>query len=898
MKIILTHEQADLDALASMLGARLLDEDYIALLPRNINRNGLDFIRKHQAELGFTHFHNLPRESISHITLVDTQSLVTLKGLHADTHIKVIDHHPRKEGVNPDWDLNISHTGACTTLLVEDIRATGIPLTSIQASMLLLGIYEDTGSLSYSTTTSRDLVAAAFLLESGADLSQVTSYLSPPLSNAQQQLYDRLMQQLEQRKILNQTILVAKANALDVSDEISSVAHKMRDFLEPDALLLLVQTKQGIRLVARSTTDAVDVSKIAAAFGGGGHPRAASALIRPEGKLKPDEYEALFDETYQALIEQLPNHVRHLISVRQIMSKNPLILTPDTPVDEVSRLMQRYGFEGYPVVEDGKIVGLLNRRTVDRAIAHKMTLPASSLMDAGYISVRPDDSLETLQKLMAASGWGQIPVVDPQSGEIVGIVTRTDLIKTRSSQKLPPTQTDITENLRNAVPPARLVLLNTIAQEADRQNIPIYIVGGFVRDLLLGRPSLDFDIVVEGDAIYFVKTLVKAFGGRAISHRRFGTAKWYLAEERQKIAARLAPEGGMDASELPEHLDLITARTEFYERPAALPTIESSSIKMDLHRRDFTINTLALRLDGEHFGKIFDYWGGLVDLEDKKIRVLHALSFVDDATRLLRAVRFEQRFDFDIEERTLALMKESLLLLEETSGTRLRHELELILAEPKAMQMLVRLDALGILNAIHPALPWNEEIARKMDALNTIEVPSGWKIPEQVERLSLRQAIGFIHWLSNVPEKELSAVGSHLRLNAKLLQYIELVRDLQQDMPGLCGKAPSQVYRRLVSLPQLVIFAVYIDTGVQAQRDCLQAYIQTYARVRPLINGRELRQKGLPASPLYGEILDALRDGWLDSQINNAEEEQARLDELLIQYTSDEGNAAENKSTT
>ncbi len=881
MKLILTHEQADLDALASALGARLLDKEAFALLPRNINRNAFDFIKKYQAELGFSSISDLPREPISHITLVDTQSLVTLKGLNEETKIKVIDHHPRKEGVNPEWEIEISHTGSCATLLVEKLKSEDTLISPIQASMLLLGIYEDTGSLAYITTTARDLVAAAYLLEKGADLKLISNFLNPPLTSAQQLLYDRLIKNMQSHLIQNQTILTAKANAMDVYDEISSVAHKLRDFLDPDALLLFVLTKQGIRLVARSTTDAVDVGKIAASFGGGGHPRAASALIRPEGKLDTDEMESLLDTIYDQMIKSLPQNVRPILTVHNIMSKNPLILTTDTPIDEVARLMLRYGYEGYPVMENGKIVGLITRRMVDRALTHKMSLPASSLMEAGEISVYPEDSLETLQKVMASSGWGQIPVVDSQSGNIVGIVTRTDLIKTRTMQKRQPDQSTMVKLLKRAIPSTRLALLQAIANEADKQHTPVYIVGGFVRDLLLGVPSLDFDIVVEGDALYFAKILVKAFGGRYISHSRFGTAKWFLEEEKGKIAEQLNTEYTIDPKLLPSHLDIITARTEFYDKPAALPTVESSSIKMDLHRRDFTINTLALRLDGEYFGKIFDFWGGLADLQDQKIRVLHALSFVDDATRLMRAVRFEQRFGFEIEERTLALLKESLPLLQKTSGTRLRHELELMVAENRSAEMFKRMSALGMLEAIHPALVWSEEISEKFERLNTLEVPDAWELPSQVEHLSIKQALSFIYWLSEIEQSQLDKVHQHLRLPSKLVEYVLQATSLKKDLNGLCTKKPSEIFHHLIGIPRLVIFSVFFENQFAPETICLQKFVTQFSKIQPIITGNDLRKRGLMPSPKFAEIISQLRDGWLDGDIKCVEDEEKKLQRLL-----------------
>ncbi len=595
--------------------------------------------------------------------------------------MSVIDHHPRKAHTDPEWTVELHNTGACTTVLVEKLQEAQIPLSTSQATLLLLGIYEDTGSLGYATTNSRDLLAAAYLLEHGADLTIASRYLNPPLSNAQMVLYDRLMKDITTHKIHNLTILVAKANAMDIQDEISTVAHHMREFLNPDGLVLLVSTRQGIRLVARSTTDEIDMAQLAHRFGGGGHKRAASALIRSESRPAPNEVPVFWKKTYQHVVEILPEIVHPSVRVQQIMSRNPLLLSPDMPVETVADLMKRYGFEGYPVIEEGKVVGLITRRNVDRALSHKMMANAGILMDAGTVFVTPGDTLDYLQEVMASSGWGQVPVLDPESNEIIGIVTRTDLINTHMLQNNIPTQEEMVRRLNNAIPYPRQILLQAIARLASTLNIQVYIVGGFVRDLLLKQPSQDFDIVVEGDASVFVSQLVENFGGRAVTHPRFGTAKWLIGDEREALAQKLLPNQPMDFQALPQHLDLITARTEFYERPAALPTVERSGIKMDLHRRDFTINTMALRLDAPYYGKLYDFWGGYHDLQNRIIRVLHALSFVDDATRILRAVRFANRFDFKMDPRTLRLLSSSLSLLNEISGPRLRHELDLILLE-------------------------------------------------------------------------------------------------------------------------------------------------------------------------------------------------------------------------
>ncbi len=894
MRIILTHEQADFDALASLLAAHLLDEHSLPVLPARQNRNLRAFLTLYGAELPFVEARDARAneargERLEHITLVDTQSLVTLRGMSRKTQVSVIDHHERRSDLPAEWNFHNDSTGACTTLLVEMLRdAPGVgngELTPIQATLLLLGIYEDTGSLTYASTTPRDALAAAYLLERGANLKIAAQFLNPPLSAEQRQACDRLLAAVESHVVHGQNVVISCANLEGMTEEISAVAHKLRDLLDPQALFLLVGTSEGVRLVARSTSDQVNVAKVAARFGGGGHERAAAALLRREDGMT-------LEQARTRLLELLPEVVKPSLTIRRIMSRRPRLLEPDTPAEEAARLMQRYGYEGYPVVQAGQVVGLLTRRAVDRALSHKLNLSAASLMEAGNVTVHPDDPVEELQKVMTQSGWGQVPVTDPENGKIIGIVTRTDLLHALAGKAAPagtpalalPGAVNLGARLEAALPPGHVALLRLVAAEARAVRNGAYIVGGFVRDLILERPSLDFDIVIEGDAIALARSLAENYGGRLVSHTRFGTAKWRLyeaADGTPGMDARLiaALDGG--TKDLPEFLDLISARTEFYEYPSALPTVERSSIKLDLHRRDFTINTLALRLDGRHYGDLYDFWGGLADLRKGVVRVLHSLSFVDDPTRMARAVRFEQRFHFAIEERTLQLIGEARALLRQLSPDRIRHEFDLILAEPRAAAMLARLDELELLNTLHPELAWKPELERPLEEALRGELDPAWKLPLTWQHMPLRRAVAYCILFSPMSPEGAEGIARRLRLGEPLVQAAAATSKLSKTGLGVAGEDPSRAAAILAEIPLPAACALNILGLPPRARAALQRYMTIWRFVQPRTTGETLKARGLQPGPRFARVLGALRDAWLDGKVRTAEEEQALLETLL-----------------
>jgi len=514
--------------------------------------------------------------------------------------------------------------------------------------------------------------------------------------------------------------------------------------------------------------------------------------------------------------------------------------------------------------------------------------PISSIMEAGDLVVHPGDSVQHLQRVMIQYGWGQVPVADLETDEIIGIVTRTDLLKTLGAAVDDTPMASLADRLKNALPPARLELLKLVARQAEAGNDALFIVGGFVRDLLLGAPSVDFDLVVEIDAIELTQSLVDVYGGRISSHRRFGTAKWLLDREQPNLLQDL---GGrlVEADELPQSLDFVTARTEFYLHPTALPSVERGSIKLDLHRRDFTINTLALRLDGRYYGQLLDYWGGGRDLREGLIRVLHSISFVDDPTRMLRAVRLEQRLSFEIESRTLDLLKQALPLLDRVSGERIRSELILMFKEDHLLEIMTRLEEIGLLRAIHPTFAWDEWLKIRFEEARTFTPPQEWHLTITLKMEFLLYSL----LCFRLSAEDAKAVCHRLHLPASIRTDILEANRLGYELHALTeGIKPSEVVARLEGSREEAIAAAWLALADRPEaRDLLYRYLTDWRMVTSQADGDTLRTLNLPPGPAYRRILWSLRAAWLDGVISTAEEEAALLHRLIEEAKDHSENA-------
>lgn len=846
MKVILTHERADGDAIASMLAASKLYPDAIPILPRLVNRNIQEFLTLYGEQLPFVAAKDRPHGRITEAVLVDTQTVVPIKGMGPKTHITIIDHHPPSEELDRRATYVGRTVGATATILVEQLREARISLTPVEATLLLIGIHEDTGSLLYSTTTPADLRAVAWLMEQGANLNVANATLHHPLDSRYRTVYTELANNAELFDFHGHSVLIATARPNVYLDELSSLAHKLGDLFEPDATFLIIQLDSSIQLIARSSTDDIDVGELAKAFGGGGHSRASAALISGPS----------ISEIRAELLRYLQSVVKPVITVRDIMSYGVHTLPADLSLAEAQHQARRYGHEGFPVVEEGQVVGVVTSHEIDRAMHHRLGhARVSAYMHKGNIYVSPSDSVARVQQVMMEYGVGQVPVVE--NGQIIGVVTRTDLIKAWGGVPEPARRVEIQDRLKAALPAPLIELLLQARDIANEMGYSLYVVGGFVRDLLLGVPNLDLDLVVEGDAIALARALAQQVGGRVRGHSRFGTAKIILGEKRTKG--------------VPPSLDFVTARTEFYEHPSALPEVERSSIKQDLYRRDFTINTMAICLDRDRYGELLDFYGGERDLRNKLIRVLHNLSFVEDPTRMLRAVRLEQRLGFRIESRTAELITNALDLLDRVTGDRLRHELNLIFAEREPENSLQRLAELGILARVHPALRCDAWLVQKFRDLRERATMTGapsMYMALMCYRLSL---------------EKLNSFAARLHISREEMRLLEEVNALKGQEARLAARAVSNstIYRILEPYRDESVFIFGVATDRRTVQKRVDLYLSRLRYVEAEASGDDLRRRKVPPGPLYRQILDAVLDARLDGRVQTREEEERLIDELL-----------------
>jgi tRNA nucleotidyltransferase (CCA-adding enzyme) len=846
-EVIATHANTDFDAFASMLAARRLYDDAVVAVQGTLNRNVREFYRLFADELDAVDVSRLELEAIRRLIVVETTSASRLGelesvALDSDVETVLFDHHA---GDLPDWvkpeNAVISQDGALTTTLVGVLAEREIPVSPLEATAFALGIHEDTGSLTYPTATQRDADAVAWCLRHGARQELLARFLHTPLTEDERELLGALMAALETERVAGVDVLVSAVSWPRHVDGISNLAHKIVDLTDCRALVLLVDMDERVFAVTRSRAPEIDAAGIAQVLGGGGHREAASALFR--GSL---------DEAREALREGLAAAVREPVRAEQVMSRPARSVDPDESVAHAMVACQRHAQSGILVVEDDRLVGAVGREDLDKAIAHGLShAPVKGIMSSRVVTVPAAAPLAEVQEALAGSADGRVAVLDGET--LVGVVTRSDVL--RALGERPEAEPEVEASLAEEL--SALDRLQDAFEAVAAVSEPydgVYLVGGTVRDILLGERSFDVDVAVEGDAIELARSLAEALGGRVRAHRKFGTAVVLYNDD--------------------ERVDVVTARTEFYDAPAALPSVEHATIREDLFRRDFTINAMAVSLKGEDFGRLVDPFHGRRDLEAGRIRVLHNLSFIDDPTRIFRAIRYESRYGFRMDDHTQRLARGTIEmgLVGDLSSARLRDELFALLEEGDAGASILRLAELGAGAAIHPHLAADEEAVRLLERLRELNDRYGAGIPAW--------RLAFTALARKLPPDEVYVWLRRLKVQRRDLEKIAAAVTVGPRLvERLRGNSlePAEV----VSLadpyaPDAPLFALALEDSPE-----LDDYFRRLRNVQLEVSGADLAELGLGESPEVGEILGELRRRKLNGELDGRESELAAARELI-----------------
>lgn len=875
MDLIITHENCDFDALASTVAAAKLYSGSSIMLPQSLQPNVRSFTNLYRDLLPLNDPKEIVKE-IDSVVVVDTNQKVRLGKwgflLDRAKSVTLYDHHPGQVDIAAELVINEA-VGATTTILLEEIIKRKIKITEFEATLFALGIYEDTGCLTYEISTSRDARAVAYLWENGLNTGIIQEYLRAPLSNVQKGLLETLLRNSELYEINRRRVLIS-ATVLDEYVIGAAVLLQLLDEIEDtDLTIVIIQMTDSIYLAARSQDDDLNLLELLAPFAVKGYPGAVSAHIKG--------MEA--DKAKEQVVEFLKSYLPPAISAEKIASQPVLTISSDTSINEADRLLTEHGFKGCPVVKDGRLVGIISHRDLRKGLRNNLGhAPVKGFMTRKLVTASPEQSLSELRRLMVEHNIGRVPIVD-QSDKLVGIVTRSDILrhlnlldrrgrsvkgktptgsihKMKAETEFGESDDDETNNLMKLINnelSARIQkILLQISRLAEQEKVKIYLVGGMIRDLLLRYPpEKDLDFVVIGDAISLAFKLQKLLGGNIRHFEQFGTASLQLDE-------------GL-------RLDLVTARKEFYVSPAALPQVENSNLKNDLFRRDFSINAMACSLAVENFGELHDYYNGQIDLQNKVIRVLYQLSFADDPLRMLRAVRFEQRYDFNLEAETLASIKKAVEsnVLEKVSRQRLNQELKFIYKEPAPLKILKRFDQLGLISFLYPRANPDENTWNLLSEIEEILNWAGQRNWEQKPDMELTYLSGFLYGLESTDQ---SAIIRKLYLSR---ERASIVRTACQGISTVLDKLnqselnPSMVVNCLDPFPVEAILFAHALTERKIIRDHLKLYMDRLRFIRPGIKGSDLIKIGLEPGPYYRKIIERLKQAVLDKEVRTPQEE-------------------------
>jgi len=865
MDLIVTHNNADFDAFSSLVAAKKLYPNARLLLPGSEERAVREFLSLARDEICIEKERTCDLSDIRRLIIVDTRhksrigiaaKLLTDKSIE----IHIYDHHPRTRfDIKADKDI-FQEVGATVSIITDMLRRRrSVKFTALEATLMLLAIYEETGSLTYRTTTRLDVDMVSFLFSKGANLEAISSYLNRELTGGELTFLTSLISSTEVVAVNGVNVAIAEGTIKGFIGELGTIVRKLQDLENFPVLFAMFKIREKLRVIARSRLKEVDVNRILKRFGGGGHRSAASA------KLEGSDFETF----KKKLINILKSSIKIKVFAGEIMNRPVKVIPAQARITDAERILKRLRLKGAPVRLGRRLVGMITTGDIRKARKHHYgRASVKGYMSSPLITAKSDTPLHAVQKLMFEKKIGRLPVM--KNGKLAGIITRTDVLKSvhkdifkkPSPLKGKRTRFNISRRMKKLLPKPIMGMLHTIGRCAGREGYRAFVVGGFVRDVLLNAKNFDLDIVIEGDAIAFGRSLARLYKGTFVSYEKFGTSQVFIKWPGKH--------------KLPFKIDLASARKESYEKPAALPTVEFSSIRNDLQRRDFTINAMAVSLNKGSFGQLVDFFGGEKDLKNGVIRALHDGSFIDDPTRIFRAVRFEQRLGFRIDAYTERLIRYAAGkgMFFKTQNQRIREELMLMLEEEEPIRAILRMEKLHELRFIHKKILVTGSIRGIFARIKSLFMQHEKDIiAEKRPKLSL---VYLMALFQNLKQNEVKCVCEKFvftrRDRIKLLSYKKNSRIALKSL-RVRRLSPAGIYRVLegLSTEETLFTASRAKGSLVTSR--IGDFFRKYAKIKIKIGGNDLKKLGVPPGPLYSKLLAEVLHRKIDGKIKTKKDE-------------------------
>jgi tRNA nucleotidyltransferase (CCA-adding enzyme) len=555
------------------------------------------------------------------------------------------------------------------------------------------------------------------------------------------------------------------------------------------------------------------------------------------------------------------------------MSSPPIAVKPDISCREANDQLTQYNINALLIMESDdhgdRLLGYITRQVIEKALYHRLEdVAVREYMSSELVVAEPEADLVEIQHKIIEYKQRILPVVDRQ--RVAGVITRTDLLNTlvsqsRSNRENPPEPftgasqartRSVVRFMKERLSKRLIDMLKDIGRVAEELGYGAYVVGGFVRDLFLYRADADLDVVIEGDGINFARQYAKIAGARVNTHAKFGTA------------VIIFPDGFK--------IDVATARLEYYKFPAALPVVEMSSIKLDLYRRDFTINTLAIQLNPERFGVLIDFFAAQRDIKEKVVRVLHNLSFVEDPTRVFRAIRFEQRFNFTIGKLTAGLIQNAVNMhfFKRLSGKRVFGELRQILEEENPVAAIIRLNDFKLLDVIHASIRFDNQLVSR---LNTTKQVLTWFDLLFLDESYMKWAVYFMVLIQNCNQAATEQICRRFELIPRFRRVVvdermaaqKCLKRLQRYLPS----SNSTLYDALAGFRLELCLYMMSVTPKQKVKKAISHYITQLRGVTISLTGKDLKKMGLQPGPAYRKTLQACLHAKLNGKLKTRNDE-------------------------